>query len=112
MKRSEVTVEALKKMGYVAMTHMRNDWRFGSRTNSPCTEKQSVELFELVAKAAREGGSVEIRRNNFNYTVNVFIDVSWQTLCGAPLVFYLSRPMTEVERLEADLFTGRNKKAV
>lgn len=106
MKRSEVTVEKLKALGYTAMKQFQNSWRFNSRTDSPCTEMQSAELFDLAVKAAREGGGVEIRKNNANHTVNVFIDVSWETLCGTQLVWYLSRPMTEAEIVEANLYTG------
>lgn len=106
MKRSEVTVEKLKALGYTARKQFMNSWRFGSQADSPCTEAQSEELFEMVVKAARFGESVEIRKNNANYTVNVFVEASWQEVRGTQLTWYLSRPMTEAEVLEANLYTG------
>ena len=61
MKRSEVTADALRRMGYKAMVEYTS---WNSHTEEECTDKQAAELFELVAKTARDGGKVEIRRNH------------------------------------------------
>lgn len=106
MKRSEVTADKLKGLGYVAMRQFENAWRFNSKEKAACNEKQSAELFDMVVKAAREGGSVEIRRNNFDYTVNVFVKASWKGFGGPTMTYFLSRPMTEAEIVEANLYTG------
>jgi hypothetical protein len=39
----------------------------------------------------------------------VFLDEAKFTFRGTETVYFLSRPMTEAEILEADLYTGRNK---
>ena len=57
MKRSEVTADKLKALGYVAMRQFENAWRFDSKTKTVMT-------------------------------------------------YFLSRPMTEVEIVEANLYTG------
>ena len=106
MKRSEVTADKLKALGYVAMRQFENAWRFDSKTKTVCNEKQSAELFALVVKAACEGGSVEIRKNNSDHTVNVFVEASWQEFRGTAMTYFLSRPMTAVEIVEANLYTG------
>lgn len=109
MKRNECTVESLKALGYVAKCKMVNAWRFGNNEATECNERQSAELFEVVVNIVKNGGSVEIRQNNFTYEVNVFVDCCRHDYRGTEIVYYLSRPMSEAERLEADLYTGRNK---
>lgn len=108
MKRSECTVESLKALGYMAKHHAEGSWRTKAQTYD-CTEKQTVELFELVVKIVREGGCTEIRRNNAKYTVNIYVKETDFTHTPCKDLFFLSRPMTEAERLEADLYTGRGK---
>ena len=109
MKRNECTVESLKALGYVAKTQFTNNWRFNSDTTKECNEKQAAELFEVVVNIVKNGGCVDIRRNNFKYEVNVYVDCCKHEYRGTETVYFLSRPMTEAERLEADLYTGRNK---
>lgn len=108
MKRSECTVEKLKALGYVAKANKPSSWRMKSH-EWDCNERQAKELFELVVSITRTGGAVEIRQNNYNYTVNVYLKETDHRDSCAPVVYYLSRPMNEAERLEADLFTGRGK---
>lgn len=108
MKRNECTVEALKKLGYTAKVNFRNAWRYVDDEKN-CNDKQSKELFEFIVNIVKNGGNVEIRRNNFKYTVNVYVEAAKHEYRGTETVYYLSRPMTEAERLEADLYTGRNK---
>ena len=74
-----------------------------------CNAKQSKELFDCVVNIVKNGGAVEIRKNNFNYTVNVLVEEAKHEFRGTEIIYYLSRPMTEAERIEADLYTGRNK---
>lgn len=106
MKRSECTVDNLKALNYKAMKCF-NSWY--NKNIEPCNAKQSTELFEAVVNVVRNGGQVDIRRNNFDYTVNVFLDEARFEHRGTRMVYFLSRPMTEAEILEADLYTGRNK---
>ena len=109
MKRSECTSESLKALGYVAKSRFVNNWRFGSDTTRLCNEKQSAELFDVVVNIVRNGGAVDIQRNNATYEVYVLVDSCRHEYRGTETLYFLSRPMTEAERLEADLYTGRNK---
>ena len=109
MKRNECTVENLKGLGYVAKCQMVNAWRFANNGAEECNEKQSTELFNIVVNIVRNGGNVDIRPDNFRYEVNVFVECTKHNFRGAEIIYFLSRPMSEAERLEADLYTGRNK---
>lgn len=108
MKRTEVTVAKLKELGYVAKENWVDAWRF-SNEEKPCSERHSAELFDLVVDAARNGKAVEITKNNRLHTVEATIPgctTDWGG-CGVHSVrYYLSRPMTEAEILEANLHTG------
>ena len=108
MKRSEVTVEKLKALGYVAKSSFVNAWRFHSEEKE-LNKRQSEELFALTVEIVRSGRSVEIRRNNFRHTVEVTVRVAdIDNPAGGPKIYYyLSRPMTEAEVLEANQFTGK-----
>jgi hypothetical protein len=108
MKRSECTVESLKALGYSAKVNYINAWRY-TNDEKDCNAKQSKELFDCVVNIVKNGGAVEIRKNNFNYTVNVLVEEAKHEFRGTEIIYYLSRPMTEAERIEADLYTGRNK---
>ena len=108
MKRSECTIESLKALGYTAKVNFKNAWRYVD-DEKDCNAKQSKELFDCIVNIVKNGGAVEIRRNNLKYTVNVFVNETMHEYRGTQTIYYLSRPMSEVERLEADLFTGRNK---
>lgn len=108
MKRSECTVESLKALGYEAKVCDEGSWRMKA-TVRECNERQAAEVFEIVAAIVRGGGHVEIGRNNMKYTVNIYVDkLDFTNTIGRDR-FFLSRPMTEAERLEADLYTGRGK---
>lgn len=109
MKRNECTVEKLKALGYVAKSRFVNGWRFDSESIKECNAKQSTELFNIVVDVVRNGGNVDIRRNNATYEVNVYVKSCEIEYRGTKTVYFLSRPMTDAERLEADLYTGRNK---
>lgn len=109
MKRTECTAASLKALGYVAKSRFVNNWRFDSDTTKECNEKQSAELFNVVVNIVKNGGNVDIRRNNATYEVNVFVEGCRHEYRGTEIDYFLSRPMTEAERLEADLYTGRNK---
>ena len=108
MKRTEVTVAKLKELGYVAKENWVDAWRFSNEEKS-CSERHSAELFDLVVDAARNGKAVEITKNNRLHTVEATIPgctTDWGG-CGVHSVrYYLSRPMTEAEVLEANLHTG------
>lgn len=106
MKRSECTATHLEALGYRAMKCF-SSWF--NRNIEPCTAKKSKELFEAVVNIVRNGGRVDIRRNNMDYTVNIFLDETKFTHRGTEIVYFLSRPMTEAEKLEADLYTGRGR---
>ena len=108
MKRSECTVESLKALGYTAKVNYRNAWRYVD-DEKDCNEKQSKELFDCFVDIVKNGGAIEFRRNNLKYTVNAFAEETKHEYRGTETIYYLSRPMTEAERLEADLYTGRNK---
>lgn len=108
MKRSECSVDKLKALGYTAKSNFKNAWQYVDHVED-CNAKQSEELFRCFVDVVKNGGAVEIRSNNFNYTVNVYIEGTKHEYRGTETIYYLSRPMTEVERLEADVYTGRNK---
>ena len=103
MKRSEVTVEALKRMGYKAMVEFTS---WNSYTEHECNAKQSAELFELVAKTAREGGRVEIRRNHVRGTVIAHVDGTSYRYRGSDFYYFLQREMTEAEIMEESIRSG------
>lgn len=100
MKRSEVTAEALKRMGYKAMVEYIS---WNDHTERECNEKQSAELFELVARAARTGGKVEIRRNHIRGTVIAHVDGTSHEYKGAETYYFLQRDMTEAEIMEESI---------
>ena len=103
MKRSEVTAEALKRMGYKAMVEYTS-WH--SHREAECNTMRSEELFELVAKTAREGGKVEIRRNHVRGTVIAHVDGTSHTYRGTDTYYFLQREMTEAEILEESIRSG------
>ena len=108
MKRAEVTVEKLKALGYTAKENWANAWRF-SHEEKDCSEHHSKELFGLVVDAARNGREVVITRNNRLHTVEAEIPGcrnDWGTGGAHEVRYYLSRPMTEAEVIEANLFSG------
>ena len=101
MKRNEVTAKALVEMGYKAMVRYQSWYRNELRE---CNEKQSRELMELVAKTARNGGKVTFVRNDYTYVVNAYVDCA--NNCHGN-TYFISRPMTETEKFEADVRTRR-----
>lgn len=103
MKRSEVTAEALKRMGYKAVVEYTS---WNAHTERECNEKQSAELFDLVAKTAREGGKVEIRRNHVRGTVIAHVDGTSHTYRGTDTYYFLQREMTEAEIMEESIRSG------
>ena len=108
MKRTEVTAEKLKALGYTAKENWVNAWRFSSEEKN-CSERHSKELFDLVVDAAHNGREVVITRNNRLHTVEVEIPGcrnDWGTGGVHEVRYYLSRPMTEAEVIEANLFSG------
>ena len=108
MKRYECTVESLKALGYIAKHGFNGSWRTKAQAKE-CTEQQSKEVFAIIARIVRAGGCVEIQQNNYNYTVNVYAKEVDFGNTPANDYYFLSRPMSEAERLEADLYTGRGK---
>lgn len=108
MKRSECTVESLKALGYEARKSFASAWRFGKQ-DSLLEGQRAAEVFDAIVNIVRHGGSVDISRNNFEYRVNVIANELRHSFRGTECLYYLSRPMTEAEKLEADLYTGRNK---
>ena len=103
MKRSEVTADALRRMGYKAMVEYTS---WNSHTEEECTDKQAAELFELVAKTARDGGKVEIRRNHVRGTVIAHVDGTSRNVCGMDIYYFLQRNMTEAEIMEESIRSG------
>jgi len=103
MKRSEVTADALRRTGYKAMVEYTS---WNSHTEEACTDKQATELFELVAKTARGGGKVEIRRNHVRGTVIAHIDGTSRTVRGMDIYYFLQRNMTEAEIMEESIRSG------
>lgn len=103
MKRSEITVEALKRMGYKAMVEYTS---WNAHTERECNEKQSAELFELVTRVARTGGKVEIRRNHVRGTVIAHVDGTSHEYKGTEAYYFLQRKMTEAEIMEESIRSG------
>lgn len=103
MKRSDVTADALKRMGYKAMVAYTS---WNSNTEKECNASQSAELFKLVAKTAREGGKVEIRRNHVRGTVIAHVDGTTHQTRGTELYYFLQRKMTEAEIMEESVRSG------
>lgn len=103
MKRSEVTVEVLKRMGYKAMVAYTS---WNSHIERECNGRQSEELFELVAKTARDGGQVEIRRNHVRGTVIAHVDGTNRAARGTECYYFLQRPMSEAEIMEESIRSG------
>lgn len=107
MKRNEVTAKALVEMGYKAMVTYQSWHR---RETKECNEKQSRELMELVAETARNGGKVTFVRNDYTYVVNVYVECAANTAnanSAFGFEYFISRPMTEKEKFEADVRTRR-----
>ncbi|SCJ78733.1 Uncharacterised protein [uncultured Flavonifractor sp.] len=103
MKRSEVTTEALKRMGYKAMVSYTS---WNSHSEYECNAKQSAELFELVAKTTREGGKVEIRRRLVRGVVTVHVYGADNMSPGSKFCYFLQRRMTNAEILEESIRSG------
>lgn len=103
MKRSEVTVEALKRMGYKAMVEFIS---WNSHTWKECNPRQSAELFDLVVNAVRKGGQVQIRRLHLRGCVVVNIDGVYHRDRGSSWNYFLQRPMTEAEIMEESMNAG------
>lgn len=103
MKRSEVTLGALRAMGYKAMVEYVG-WT--QHVRKECNARQSAELFELVAKTAREGGEVKIERNHVRGVVTVHVNRCPRALVRQGFYHTLQREMTEAEILEASIETG------
>lgn len=103
MKRSEVTADVLRKMGYKAMVEYTS-WT--TRKETECNERQSAELLELVAKTAREGGKIEIRRNHVRGTVIAHVDGTSRELYRHGFYYFIQRQMTEAEIMEESIKSG------
>lgn len=103
MKRNEVTVEALKRVGYKAMVEFTS---WNSHTVEECNARQSAELFDLVAKTARDGGNVKIRRQHVRGTVIAYVGRTTHQSRGAEWHYFLQRQMTEAEIMEESIRTG------
>lgn len=103
MKRSDVTVEALKRMGYKAMVS-QTSWN--SHTESECNARQSEELFDLVARTARDGGHVEIQRNIVGGTVVAYVGGTSTVAQRMGFHYFLQRPMSEAEVMEYSIQNG------
>lgn len=103
MKRKEVTPAALREMGYRAMVEITS-W-YNHRTYE-VPEHQSRELFDLVARAARSGQKLEIRRLHIRGVVVVLVEGTYHQRAGAKLQYFLQRPMTPAEIMEESIRTG------
>lgn len=103
MKRSEVTVENLKKMGYKAKVYQVT---WNAANEFECGQKTGEEVFELVAEAAREGKKVDIRRNHVRGTVIATVDGMTKSYRGTELSYFLERKMSDAEILEESLRSG------
>lgn len=103
MKRSEVTADKLRGIGYKAMRAITT---WNTNHEEECNEKQSAELFELVAKTAREGGKVEIRRNHVRGTVIAHVDGTYHSYRGTEIYYFLQRPMSAAEIFEGCVSSG------
>lgn len=104
MKRSQCTVEKLKELGYKAMCTIESWYNF---RRFECEPKQAQRVFEVVVEAVLDGDSIEIVPNDCTHTVSVFVENL--NIEKAKVRYYLTRPMTEAEALEADIRTGRGK---
>lgn len=103
MKRIEVTPAALIGLGYRAMVSITN---WNGHNEYECNAKQSAELFDLVARTAREGGKIEIRRNHVRGTVAAHVDGTCSQKRGTEFYYFLQRPMSEAEILEESIRSG------
>ena len=108
MKRSECTVETLKDLGY-AVKHI---W-YGSWCNAAkelaVNPQQAESVFKMFVIGITRGGDVEIVRNDVTYTVSAYISGLDFSQTPSHDKYFISRPMTDAERVEADLLTGRGK---
>ena len=108
MKRNECTVEKLISLGYRAKHYYEASW-FNKAQIAECSARDERDVFDVITTAVRTGGNVRVQRNEVTYTVEIYAeDLDFTQTPGKDL-FFLSRPMTEAERLEADLITGRGK---
>lgn len=104
MKRSEITVESLKRMGYVAMVSFTS-WNGHKETE--CNDRQSEELFNIVAYKVQNGGKIDIRRNHVRGRVVVDIgDTASKSYRGTEIHYFLERQMTDAEIVEASVRSG------
>lgn len=103
MKPSEVTVEALKKMGYKAMTSLTT---WNGYSERECSEKQSEELFLAVVKAVQNREKFVIRRNHVRGTVIAHIDGTFHSYKGTETYYFLQRQMTDAEIVEESIRSG------
>lgn len=104
MKRSECTVEKLMGLGYKAL------YKFDSWHNHivhECNPEQAQRVFEVLVEAVRNGDRIDIEPSDFNHTVNVYVENF--NFRGTRTLYYITRPMTEAEAIEADIRTGRGK---
>lgn len=108
MKRSECTVETLKDLGYTVKHIWYGSWCNAAKELS-VTPKQEGAVFKLFAEAIRDGNEVKIVRNDVTYTVSAYISAFDFSQTPTHDTFFISRPMTDAERVEADLITGRGK---
>lgn len=98
MKRSECTAESLRALGYQA----RRAFTSWNNCSSELVGNQADEVFNEIAKATRNGEKVEIIKNVLLHEVIATIPQMRHEYRGTVTVYYISRPMTEAERLEAD----------
>lgn len=103
MKRSEVTADVLRALGYKAVVEYTG-WT--QHVRKECNARQSAELFELVAKTAREGGEVKIERNHVRGVVTVHVNRCARALVQHGFYCVLQREMTDAEIFEASIKTG------
>ena len=108
MKRNECSVEKLISLGYRAKHYFDGSWHTRPRTTD-CNARDEKDVFDVFATAVRQGKNISHQRNYYTYTVNIYVeDLDFTNTPGRDH-FFLSRPMTEAERFEADLITGRGK---
>ena len=96
MKRSEVTVDGLKALGYVAKCNTINSWTWRDKETT-LNARQSEELFRITVDTIRGGGHFEIRRNLRHRAVEITVRVADVDESSLRFYYYLSRPMTEEE---------------
>lgn len=94
MKRTEVTVEKLKALGYEAYVHTQNDWTF-QQCDTKLKERQSNELFQLVVDAVGKKQPISIHYDIVRLTVRITLPELDNS--GMNRRYYLSRPMTDAE---------------